>query len=651
MTLGCIHNLANKCLDINDYQNLYKKINKYKYISFDIFDTLIKRDVPEPTDIFNIVGDRAGIVNFKDKRIKAELAARQDKGMPEVNLNDIYDKLSYIPNYTSIKQLECQIEIEECVPNKDIYDLFNYCVQHKKVVIITDMYLPRVTIETILKKNKFEGYELLVISNEEQLVKSDGRLFERALDIGKINAHELIHIGNSTKSDYFGAKRARIDSVKIPTFKNRIKKNLKYMFSDETKHDYLMSFINNHIDLSSPYYNFGYQSFGPLLYGFVTWLRNDLRKNHFDHVLFMSRDGYIIKRIYDQICDENDVPSQYFEVSRRSLRVPTYNNSMSYFDMLNVLTVPKLTNPEQILDSWGLNFKKYSQKLLNLGFESNTSIKRDSLLNDDKFKRLFETIKNDIWDNSTEELITLKSYLKQFDFSKKTAIVDIGWGGSMQYFLIKTLKKMKIENDISGYYIGLTHKSIENLKLNGLNAKGYAFDAMNNGDTDMERPFVGLFETLFLEQSGSVKRYKVNNGQIQVVRYPYEYINAGKKGKEIRRVKLIQDGAIRFNLDFYNSCTARYIGFDNKTMFSNLYKIGTNPSLNDVKLFGDFEFFNNGTKVYLASPKPFIYYIMHLKALRKDLYDSQWKIGFLKGLLKLKINYKAFFNILRKATN
>lgn len=30
-------------------------ISKYKYISFDIFDTLINRDVVNPTDIFLIV--------------------------------------------------------------------------------------------------------------------------------------------------------------------------------------------------------------------------------------------------------------------------------------------------------------------------------------------------------------------------------------------------------------------------------------------------------------------------------------------------------------------------------------------------------------------------------------------------------------------
>ena len=34
---------------------IIKKIEKYKYISFDIFDTLIKRNVEKPSDIFSAV--------------------------------------------------------------------------------------------------------------------------------------------------------------------------------------------------------------------------------------------------------------------------------------------------------------------------------------------------------------------------------------------------------------------------------------------------------------------------------------------------------------------------------------------------------------------------------------------------------------------
>lgn len=652
MLKGYIHNLISNYSNIKDQDDLYKKIEKYEYVSFDIFDTLIKRDVPKPTDIFDILGKKVKIDDFKKKRIKAELDARQGSNDSEINLDDIYSKLSYLPNVNAVKKLECEIEISECVQNKWLYDFYNYCVKNKKVILITDMYLPRGIIEEILKKNHLNGYHSLLISNEEKLIKSDGGLFLKALDKEGISGKDIIHIGNSMKADFLGAKKSGITAIKVPTFKNRINRRFNYNFLNNYNYNYLMTFINNHIDNSSEYYDFGYQSFGPLLYGFVEWLRRELKGNGFEQVLFLARDGYIIKEIYDYTCNEsNDIPSDYFEASRRSLRVPTYNKNMNYEDMLRVLTVPNLTNPEQVLDSWGLNPNMYINKLSDFGFSLTENIKRDDLIEDDKFRKFFDEVKNDIFNNSKNELKNLKLYLKKFDFNKKTAIVDIGWGGSMQYFLTKTLDKMNINNKIFGYYIGLTEKSLGNLKQNGLKAKGYAFDAMNKGDQDRERPFVGLFETLFLEQAGSVKKYKFNENDVEVKRYPYEYINNGIKGREIECVRLIQAGAINFNKDFHDTITAQFIGFNNEVMFNNLYDVGIAPSMEDVNLFGKFEFFNNGTKVFLANPKSVFYYFFHISDLKNDLYNSQWKTGFLKGILKLHFNYKLIFNILRKATN
>ena len=38
------------------YAQLENRLEKYSEISFDIFDTLIKRDVPKPTDVFQTHG-------------------------------------------------------------------------------------------------------------------------------------------------------------------------------------------------------------------------------------------------------------------------------------------------------------------------------------------------------------------------------------------------------------------------------------------------------------------------------------------------------------------------------------------------------------------------------------------------------------------
>ena len=206
--------------------------------------------------------------------------------------------------------------------------------------------------------------------------------------------------------------------------------------------------------------------------------------------------------------------------------------------------------------------------------------------------------------------------------------------------------------NITGFYIGLTKKSKENLGKSGLQAHGYAFDVLNNSDDfDMERPFVGLFETLFLEQSGSIKRYISNNGKIIAQRYPYEYERNGQPTKEALHVKDIQRGALQFAEDYTKSYLNDYIGKNSNLMFSNLYQVGIDPTLYETKLFGDFNFFNNGSKVYLAKPKSIAKYVRTFKQFKLDLYDSQWKIGFLKRLLRIKLPYLKVFYYLKKVSD
>ena len=44
-------------------------LEKAEVISFDIFDTLLKRNVPDPNQIFNIVEKKSAVFGFAKKRI------------------------------------------------------------------------------------------------------------------------------------------------------------------------------------------------------------------------------------------------------------------------------------------------------------------------------------------------------------------------------------------------------------------------------------------------------------------------------------------------------------------------------------------------------------------------------------------------------
>ena len=180
--------------------------------------------------------------------------------------------------------------------------------------------------------------------------------------------------------------------------------------------------------------------------------------------------------------------------------------------------------------------------------------------------------------------------------------------------------------------------------------EGYAFDQFNNvNDQSLERFFLGLLEIPFLEQNGSVKRYVKSGSSFISERYPYEYEGAdGSLTKEALRVKQIQEGALGFVSDYMCSIVGDYVGNDSSIMFSNYFEIGTSPCLYDVKAFGDMDFFDNGINFKMAKPSSLFKYVIKPGKLKKDLYDARWKIGFLKGLIKLPISYQKLFETLVK---
>ncbi|NRO13044.1 hypothetical protein IMAU30046_01721 [Lactobacillus helveticus] len=652
-----------KCVKhlLSDYENLnveevLKKAKSKEIISFDIFDTLLKRSVSKPTDIFKLIELNEKIPNFQQRRIWAEKKARQESKYEEVTLDEIYKYFPGNEDKKKLRKIEVKYERNLSVTNFRIKKLYSDCLKYTKIVLITDMYLPRKVIEDLLAKNGITNYYKLYISNEVRKTKINTNLFDFVLKDLQINSSQLLHIGNSFKADYLSPRKLKINSMKVPTYKNNMQRKYRNVLNaDEFKLKTLNSFINTHERKVNTYYDFGYEVFGPLLFGFITWLFNKMRKQNIEQVYFLSRDGYIMKRLYDQLGFYKIIPSEYFEVSRRSLRVPNYNKNQTYMDIINSLTVPNMTNLIQVFDTLGLDIDLYKEEINKVGLKISQPLKRDKLVENKRFYQLFKYIQNDIFKNANKERKNLLKYLDQYNFNKKTALVDIGWAGSMQMYLNKSLKELGITPNIIGYYIGLTLKSRENLENNNLTAYGYTFDCLNNtNDKELESSFIGLIESLFLEQHGSVKKYKESNGgNFYAERYPYEYLDSkGHKMLEAKYVYQVQTGALKFAEDISKEKEIiKLIRSDHKVMFNNLYSVGTDPKKINLSQFGWFTFFNDGSKVYLAKPLKYRYYFRNPRKLRIDLYNSQWKIGFLKALFKIDLPYLRIFKFLRRRAN
>lgn len=637
-----------------DAKILFKRIEKYENVSFDIFDTLLKRKVNNPNDVFNLmqraVQDK--ISNFAQKRIHAESQARSKNNSKEITLDSIYDCMhgTSIEQKEQLKKLELKFEANILVPNKEMIDLFNLCKQaNKQIYIISDMYLPLQFIEKILKKNNITGYKKIYLSSNEKLTKRSGQIFDLYLKENSFKAEKCIHIGDSWHSDYKIPKSKGISAIHIP-------RNTIFSNSDILKEQYLNNFIRLNIynkSVQDPYYKFGYKKFGQFLWGYVKWLHKNFQDANIEKVFFFSRDGYIMKQAYDLLYGElqDNIKVKYLEVSRRSLRVPILWLNSDFESYINMISPSRLVTIQSIFDGAGLDINNYLYLLQKYGFTVHSDFDRNTILQNVQLKNLYSEVLPDIVSKSKEEYKYLREYLEQQHVNGKFAMVDIGWGGSMERYLTQTLNTLGISNDIYGFYIGVADYYKKNVKDFSLKMKGYLFDFMNDATAIDERSsFVGLFESLFLEQDGSVKNYKYgNNGKVVSNRYSYEYFVEGKPTFEYLSIKKIQAGALEFIKDVKTDCIlSDLLCFNSNELYSGIKDTGMQPSKRDLDLFADFHFYDEGRDDKLAAPANIVSYIINPKRLKHDFLVSRWKIGFMKRMFKVDLPYQKLYEYMHR---
>ena len=395
------------------------------------------------------------------------------------------------------------------------------------------------------------------------------------------------------------------------------------------------------------YYMFGYETFGTILYGFCKWLIRDLKNENIENILFFSRDGYIMKRAFELVPGHEDFTADYIHVSRRSLRVPL----LWKYDRASVseLQPTAYISMEDLLVSVGLEPDTYAERLEKSGLHLNAVIKDTDIECNDKVVCFLQDIWPDVVSNSKKEYESLTAYLEQLNIPSKVAVIDIGWRGTMQYFLGQDLDSMGKNIHLRGYYITLSSSMKRGIDIHGFLQN---VDGTGNG-CDLLRGYVGLIETLFLKPEGSAKKYEIApDGHALPVLFDCEYRDEGDAlPMEIAAVQKIQEGALQFIRD-HIACVReaqKELSFSSETAFASLNRFGNHPTLRELKMFSHFRFYN-GTTTYLAEAKPVWHYLRKPKELKQDFYGCRWRTGFMKNLFKLPLPYYTILQTLVKLT-
>lgn len=476
-------------------ESLIKELEGYDTISFDIFDTLITRSIMEPDDVFHlmekIIKERYGIkVDYLPLRKEAERYSNEKNGN-RTNIHTIYEEMKEICDYgdekvEAFKELEITLELELCVPRRDVLTLFEAAKKlDKKIILVSDMYLTSDLIQNMLGKCGYYGYKEIWVSCEVGLRKDQDTLWDAVFE--KHERSSFIHLGDNPRSDWQTLIDRRIPAHYLMSGLYSFKLTNLYDIYQNNRRDHVgtslyWGLIVNDGLFNSPFalkekegklivqepQEAGMGIFGPLFYEFTKWLIKNTKED--EYLAFLSREGYLLNQLYHIVInayksekniykngekrDINKIEEEigkergmYFLSSRRGAAVA---GSRTWEDI------------EEILNY------HYRGKLLNLieariGLDLSGKIEDEDVVIDTKdrercqMKVILEKLKpfeDVILQQCEEERGAYLAYLEE-NLPKekwaKLAIVDVGYAGTIQYYLAKML-----EEKISGYYLSMT---------------------------------------------------------------------------------------------------------------------------------------------------------------------------------------------------
>ncbi len=614
------------------FERITKKIKHYDVVSFDIFDTLIKRNVSSPTDVFYLAAQKCFsedllVSSFEQARIEAEKIARSNKNKEEIGLTEIYEELdNRFTDYSeSLKQMEIETEIEVSYSNPVMKKVYEWCVRNnKRIILITDMYLDKTVIEEILNKNGYIGHYSIFVSSEIGLQKSTGNLFRFVMQEQQIEGKKWIHIGDSLKGDYLGPKRNGISAIRIASNPSRTQ-YIKKIRKTSLVWNSLEELLSGHlIGNETSYYRYGLEALSPLISGFCIWLHNKAINERIDTLFFLSRDGFLLQKAYKELYGSKAIKNSYLYISRRALRLPVFYMCESLREFISYIPQNKFFTKNEIFDLFGLNSTSMDLLWEKSGFSEDELLLSNTLIDNSKFLRFYSQIERECKKKSKEYIEILIEYLKENGFEGNIGIVDIGWNGTIQKSLSRIIGFMGKNINLRGYYVGLTEESERELKGHGFIPSHYKPQVAT----------AGLFEYPFLAQEGSVEIIKRVNDSVVPQLYLYEYENDIDNK---RFVNEIQKGVIDGVRILQNS-KGIIEKLSSEEAYRTLWRITKNPSYKESIIFGDMRFFD-GSSNYLAKPQQLWKYCYKPKMLLKDFSNSGWKIGFLKRMFVIPFPY------------
>ena len=457
---------------INNLTEIKQNDKEYNVITFDIFDTLLFRNVDPPYIPMSTHGLYTMMLL---KRYNKEVTINninylRDTFIERVKLDGkeeylLDDATEYILKYynidkTKIPELkdfiidnEVEREINTLYLNDDIMEILEYLKRsNKKIYAISDMYLSKASIIKILKHfDIYKYFDDIYVSSEYGALKHSGKLFKIFMSKENLLPNEFIHIGDNKISDYEVPQTLDIKTLWYNNKTNLERKQKLYNFHINfiNRDNILDEYFNISNERPTSFEDFILKNCATDFINYVYELIIDAYDKSIEAIYFLERDGNIFYEIFNILIDKITLFKKIPKIDTYLVKI-SRKDSACLIDIENpydvILRADKVNKPQEfsishVLGNFGLDLDKLSEYINyhdnDINYFINNYTKIFLPLMKVKQNTILEYIKNN----------------KMFDFNN-IALCDIGWGGTIQKDIITAFKNLKIKKTIYGYYYG-----------------------------------------------------------------------------------------------------------------------------------------------------------------------------------------------------
>ncbi|MBU3024398.1 HAD family hydrolase [Zobellia galactanivorans] len=528
-------------------KDLKRRISRFddrKVLFTDFFDTLVHRTVHpnyairlwakfmvrelaipmEGEQLFTIRTEALAYLGKKQGRSTLEIKYKDvitevyHRLVNTENLHDVpfprFKKLFERADFTA--EISVQFKNETLISTLEHFKQKGY-----RIYLMSDFYLSKKVIEKILDFHKIDHlFNAVFLSSSVGHSKEKGSLYPYVLDKLSLDAKEVLMIGDNMGSDVTNAHKHGIPSLHLKHFSHKFRNKKNLLGSDKNDFKKVCQTIESRCKKSGH----PFSEYVLHFYFFTERLYINAKKNKVNDLFFLAREGHFLKQLFDCYQDMNlfkseaKIRTHYLKASRQSatqlaLRPLPEEDFGGLLKRFGKMSLDHFLDWFPFSDETKNDIKQEIPKTTDSNhaafFQSETM---QYLRSSPRFQEAYDQ-------NRYDQKMAFLNYLKSFgaDFDKDgLALVDVGWGGTMQESIYKFLKR-KIP--VTGYYLGL--KEIYNIekgtKRYGLNFSIYPSQDFSD---DVLMANGQLYEQLLAAPHGSTLSYTMGeNGQSPTVEF------------------------------------------------------------------------------------------------------------------------------------